>query len=68
MHKDELRLRERAYRNGWLRERKLHMIWRAIARRQLSCAPCTWCEFHRHGGDQSLSCGGDRPLRQSESV
>jgi hypothetical protein len=36
MHKDELRLRERAYRNGWIRERKLHMIWRAIARRHLS--------------------------------
>jgi len=34
MRKDELRLRERAYRNGWLRERKLHMIWRAIARRR----------------------------------
>ena len=37
MLKNELRLRERAYRNGWLRERKLHMIWRAIARRHLSC-------------------------------
>ena len=36
MLKNELRLRERAYRNGWLRERKLHMIWRAIARRHLS--------------------------------
>ena len=37
MLKNELRLRERAYRNGWLRERKLHLIWRAIARRHLSC-------------------------------
>ena len=26
-------LREKAYRDGWLRERKLHLIWRAIARR-----------------------------------
>jgi hypothetical protein len=36
MLKNELRLRERAYRNGWLRERKLHLIWRAMARRHLS--------------------------------
>jgi hypothetical protein len=26
----------KAYRDGWLKERKLHMIWRAIARRHLS--------------------------------
>lgn len=39
MLKNELRLRERAYRNGWLRERKLHLIWRAIARRHLSRTP-----------------------------
>lgn len=25
-----------AYRNAWIKERKLHMCWRAIARRQLS--------------------------------
>jgi hypothetical protein len=29
-------LREKAYRDGWIKERKLHMIWRAIARRHLS--------------------------------
>jgi hypothetical protein len=49
MHKDELRLRERAYRNGWIRERKLHLIWRAIARRHLSRA--TLPQYHDNEGE-----------------
>jgi|HubBroStandDraft_5_1064220.scaffolds.fasta_scaffold115859_1 hypothetical protein len=36
MLKNELRLRERAYRNGWIKQSKLAKCWRAIARRHLS--------------------------------
>ena len=31
-----MNLLTKAYRDGWRKERKLHMIWRAIARRHLS--------------------------------
>jgi hypothetical protein len=72
MHKDELRLRERAYRNGWLRERKLHLIWRAIACRHLSRSHAVENQlnllnsavgYHDLDGETDLSS-----LRQSESV
>ena len=29
----------KAYRDAWIKERKLHLIWRAIARRHLSRTP-----------------------------
>jgi hypothetical protein len=53
MLKNELRLRERAYRNGWLRERKLHLIWRTIARRR-QCALTLHIanHYHEHDGGQ----------------
>jgi hypothetical protein len=31
--KEPISLLGRAYREGWIKERKLHLIWRAIARR-----------------------------------
>jgi hypothetical protein len=41
------------------KQRKLAKIWRAIARRHLSLSRCASCVYHRSGGDQTLSCGGD---------
>jgi hypothetical protein len=43
-------LRERAYRDGWIKERKLHMIWRAIARRWRDAQACA-IAVNYHAGD-----------------
>jgi hypothetical protein len=44
-------LREKAYRDGWIKERKLHLIWRRIARRWRD-APLREIvvNYHEHDG------------------
>jgi hypothetical protein len=48
-------LREKAYRDGWIKERKLHLIWRAIARRW-RCAPlrAIVINYHEHDDDGDI--------------